>query len=160
MKLSKEYQQAIDACEPTRASSEIKELYVEYPLNIKIERDWKTLLSKEDYTILFKEGTEPPFNNLYHDNHRAGVYYCKACHQPLFGSEAKFDSGTGWPSFYAPLRKESITYKVDFSFFQSRVEAKCSCCGGHLGHVFTDGIPPSYLRFCMNSGALDFIEHK
>lgn len=123
---------------------------------MKSKEEWKKTLSPEIYHVLFEKGTEPPFANKYHDHKETGVYYCAACGSPLFSSNHKFDSGTGWPSFFAPVSSENIITEIDKSHGMERVEVRCAKCGGHLGHVFEDGPPPTDLRYCMNSTALEF----
>ena len=118
--------------------------------------DWKKLLSPAAYAVLFREDTERPFSSPLNDEHRAGTFVCAACYQPLFDSHAKFDSGTGWPSFYEPL-KGRIATKRDFKLIVPRTEYHCNHCGGHQGHVFDDGPPPTGLRYCNNGVALRFI---
>ena len=125
----------------------------------KIERTdakWKKLLTPEQYYVLRRKGTERPFTNDYHDLRDKGVFKCAACGKALFATETKFDSGTGWPSFYAPISPDSIQTQSDRSWFVTRVEVLCARCGGHLGHVFEDGPPPTGLRYCINSVALKF----
>ncbi|MHA1805446.1 MAG: peptide-methionine (R)-S-oxide reductase MsrB [Promethearchaeota archaeon] len=122
----------------------------------KTEEDWKKILTKEQFYILRKKGTERPFTGKYWDNHQKGTYYCAGCGNPLFDSETKFDSGTGWPSFFAPIENSSIETKTDYSHGIIRTEASCSKCKGHLGHIFDDGPPPTNMRYCMNSDALKF----
>ncbi len=118
--------------------------------------DWKKLLSPAAYAVLFEEDTERPFTSPLNDEHRAGTFVCAACFQPLFDAHAKFDSGTGWPSFYEPLPGR-ITTKRDFKLIVPRTEYHCNHCGGHQGHVFDDGPPPTGLRYCNNGLALNFI---
>jgi peptide-methionine (R)-S-oxide reductase len=125
----------------------------------KIERtdaEWKKLLTPEQYYVLRRKGTERPFTNDYDDLHDKGVFKCAACGKELFATETKFDSGTGWPSFYAPISRDSIRTQPDRSLFVTRVEVLCARCGGNLGHVFEDGPPPTGLRYCINSVALKF----
>ncbi len=114
----------------------------------------KRRLTPEQYEVCVNRGTERPFTGEYWDSHEPGTYLCVVCGNPLFSSETKFDSGTGWPSFWEPVRRESVKEKTDYSLFMRRTEANCANCGSHLGHVFTDGPRPTGLRYCINSVSL------
>lgn len=129
----------------------------------KVERsdeEWRKVLTTEQYRILRKKGTEFAFRNAYWDNKEKGVYLCAGCGNELFGSDKKFDSGTGWPSFWEPVAKDAVETETDRTMGMTRTEVRCARCGGHLGHLFDDSPTPNHLRYCMNSGALKFRPEK
>jgi methionine-R-sulfoxide reductase len=130
------------------------------PRVVKTDAEWKKQLTTNEYAIARGKGTEPAFCGAFFDQHKPGVYYCVCCGLPLFTSETKFDSGTGWPSFFQPVARENVVTQPDFSLGMQRTEVLCALCGAHLGHVFPDGPPPTGLRFCMNSASLVFKENR
>ena len=131
----------------------------EFPVR-KADAEWKKQLTPDQYYILREQGTERPFTGKYHDNHAVGSYYCAADHNFLFTSDTKFESGTGWPSFYAPATATSVKVASDNTLGMSRDEIVCAKCGGHLGHVFNDGPKPTGQRYCLDGNALVFEKKK
>lgn len=123
---------------------------------VKSNAEWKKELNAQEYYVLREEGTERAFTGDLWDNHAKGTYICRACGLPLFSSDTKFNSGTGWPSFWKPVKPEYVTENTDSSLGMARTEVECARCGGHLGHVFDDGPRPTGLRYCINSVSLDF----
>ena len=126
----------------------------------KTDKEWQKILTPEEFDIMRKQGTERAFTGKYWNNKRHGIYKCMACGTDLFKTDTKFESGTGWPSFWQPVSEKNVVLIEDNSLGIRRVEVRCARCGAHLGHVFDDGPPPTHQRYCMNSAALKFIEKK
>jgi peptide-methionine (R)-S-oxide reductase len=122
----------------------------------KTDAEWRALLTADQFRVARQQGTEPAFSGPYWDEHRAGLYRCVCCSEPLFRSDTKYDSGTGWPSFHSPIDLEAVEEETDNSLGMARTEVICSRCAAHLGHVFKDGPNPTGLRYCMNGTALSF----
>lgn len=122
----------------------------------KSDAEWRSELTSQQYDVTRRHGTERAFSHPFHAEKTPGVYHCVCCHAPLFSSKAKFDSGTGWPSFHSPVANDAISEHEDRGLFMRRTEVRCAACDAHLGHVFPDGPPPTGLRYCLNGVALEF----
>jgi len=143
--------------EATRIRRQIESIPMAQKVTLSDEQ-WRKVLAPGQFQVLREAKTEPPYKNQYWNNHDKGIYLCGACGSKLFSSDSKFESRTGWPSFYAPLATDKITETIDTSQGMTRDEVKCGRCGSHLGHLFNDGPAPTYLRYCLNSIALKFVK--
>ncbi len=141
------------------ADTKAQDVKVQFEVK-KTEAEWKAQLSPEAFKVLREAGTERAFTGKYNEFKKAGTFVCAACLTPLFSSKTKFDSGTGWPSFYAPINEKNVLEVTDKSYGMERIEVVCATCGGHQGHVFPDGPKPTGLRYCINSVSMDFVAAK
>ncbi|MBS1815209.1 MAG: peptide-methionine (R)-S-oxide reductase MsrB [Acidobacteria bacterium] len=126
----------------------------------KTEAEWRELLTPEQFHVLREKGTERAFTGALYENHDEGIYHCAGCNAPLFKSETKYESGSGWPSFYIPISADAVEAHEDNTFGMRRIEVTCATCGGHLGHIFPDGPRPTGMRYCINSASLSFEPQK
>ncbi|WP_375581393.1 peptide-methionine (R)-S-oxide reductase MsrB [Marivirga tractuosa] len=150
---------SFQSCAQQNSSSENKSSLKGHTFEVqKTEAEWKKILGPTEYKVLREAGTERAFTGKYNDFKKEGIFICNGCKTELFSSETKYESGTGWPSFYKPLNEENVLEVEDRSLGMVRTEVVCGSCGGHLGHVFEDGPKPTGLRYCLNSAALDFKE--
>src|SRR4029450_5489601 len=146
-----------DGGDATRIRRQIESIPLTQKVTLSAEQ-WRKVLTPAQFQVLREAKTEAPYKNQYWNNHEKGIYLCAACGNELFDSIAKFESRTGWPSFYAPRATDKVTETTDTSHGMTRDEVKCARCGSHLGHVFNDGPPPTHLRYCLNSVALKFVQ--